>query len=113
MSYLNYGKQKDSAHRLVDQSIKKGLLIRLPCVICGNKKSYAHHDNYLYPLKVTFLCSFHHGIIHRIYKEFKFSTNDGLTNKNCLKITAKEKKNRKNRLWEKLKKYSIKGKCLI
>lgn len=44
--------------------IKKGIIKRLPCEICGNKKSQAHHDDYDNPLSVKWLCLKHHIELH-------------------------------------------------
>lgn len=34
------------------------------CVVCGNKKTEAHHSDYSKPLDVTFLCKPHHFALH-------------------------------------------------
>jgi hypothetical protein len=48
------------AREAVNKAIKKGLMIRLPCEVCGLAKSEAHHDDYSKPLDVRFLCRKHH-----------------------------------------------------
>lgn len=37
---------------------------RLPCIICANPKSEAHHPDYRQPLKVIFMCPVHHHRFH-------------------------------------------------
>lgn len=49
------------ARELVKQAIKKGSLIRQPCVKCGELKSEAHHPDHTKPLEVIWLCRSHHG----------------------------------------------------
>ena len=45
--------------------IKQGVLIRQPCEVCGNEKVDAHHDDYMQPLNVRWLCRKHHNEHHR------------------------------------------------
>lgn len=57
------GKMQNSAHRKVNRAIVKGELTRLPCIICANPKSEAHHAYGYEPenrLNVIFLCRQHH-----------------------------------------------------
>lgn len=41
-------------------AIINGTLKRLPCKVCGNPKSEAHHEDYGRPTDVTWLCRQHH-----------------------------------------------------
>lgn len=52
--------ERTQARRKVSDAIKAKRLIRAPCVICGNSKSEAHHENYSKPLEVIWLCRTHH-----------------------------------------------------
>lgn len=72
-----YKKQKNStvwgnAVNKLHYAVKKGLVIRKPCEICGCEKSQAHHCDYNKPLDVMWLCSKHHAEWHEhntpIYK---------------------------------------------
>ncbi len=44
--------------------IKKGIIIKLPCEVCGLKEVQAHHDNYNDAFNVRFLCAEHHKEYH-------------------------------------------------
>ncbi len=54
---------KIKAHRIVFSAVRNGTLIRKPCY-CGKKRTEAHHEDYLQPLKVTWLCRKHHLKLH-------------------------------------------------
>lgn len=56
---------KASAHRKVALALKKNLLTRQPCEVCGDARSQAHHDDYGKPLEVRWLCGPHHAEWHR------------------------------------------------
>ena len=58
---------KVEAKRKVIAAIKSGAIKRLPCEVCGNPKSHAHHQDYSKPLEVKWLCSVHHSAVHRKY----------------------------------------------
>jgi hypothetical protein len=51
---------KYKAHKIVAKAIRAKKLFRMPCEICGKEKTDAHHDDYLKPLNVRWLCSEHH-----------------------------------------------------
>lgn len=57
--------QKYLARQEVLKAIRKKILIKKPCKICGNPKSEAHHKDYSKPLQVEWLCSKHHKIIDK------------------------------------------------
>ena len=54
---------KAAAHAKVHRAIKRGLLTRLPCEVCG-QKAHAHHEDYSKPLAVRWLCKLHHKAVH-------------------------------------------------
>lgn len=62
-------KEKISCHSKVRRAIKNGSLTKLPCEICGDCKSEAHHDDYSQPLNVRWLCSKHHAEHHISIRE--------------------------------------------
>lgn len=48
--------EKARAYAMVHRAIKSGKLVRLPCRVCGNRKSEGHHSDYSKPLEVDWLC---------------------------------------------------------
>lgn len=48
------------AHQYVRSALRRGLLVRGPCEICGEPQTDAHHDDYEQPRKVRWLCRRHH-----------------------------------------------------
>ena len=59
-SWIVKNPEKATAYRKVRNAIKSGVLDRLPCEVCGSKKSHAHHDDYNKPFEVKWLCATHH-----------------------------------------------------
>lgn len=57
--------RRQKCHGAVAKAIKKGELIRLPCVKCGNKKSLAHHEDYDKPLDIIWFCQLCHKQRHK------------------------------------------------
>lgn len=55
---------KYAAVTAVCNAIRDGRLVRLPCEVCGDPKSQAHHDDYRRKLKVRWLCFKHHREAH-------------------------------------------------
>ena len=52
---------KYKAHSIVNSAVKCKRLFKEPCEVCGSTESlHAHHDDYLKPLNVRWLCSAHH-----------------------------------------------------
>ena len=58
---------KTKARRDVNHAICRQKLNRLPCEVCGNKNSHAHHEDYSKPLEIRWLCQKHHSEVHRKY----------------------------------------------
>jgi len=58
--YRERNPEKYKAHRIIQYQLRKGYIKKLPCAICGDIKSEAHHPDYDYPLNVIWLCSKHH-----------------------------------------------------
>ena len=52
--------EKRKARTDVMVAKKQGILKQMPCQVCGNTKTEAHHDDYKKPLDVTWLCKKHH-----------------------------------------------------
>lgn len=53
------------AHLIVHAYKQAKLLKPKPCVLCDSKNTQAHHFDYTKPLKVVWLCAFHHNQLHR------------------------------------------------
>lgn len=49
----------------VTRALKMGLLVPEPCQHCDSVPTEAHHDDYLQPLAVRWLCVFHHQLWHQ------------------------------------------------
>ena len=57
--------EKHRARESVKRAKKSGKLIPEPCLVCGNKKVHAHHEDYSKPLDVKWLCAgCHHNEHH-------------------------------------------------
>lgn len=46
------------------QKIRSGKMQRLPCEVCGEPQTHAHHHDYSKPFDVSWLCKLHHAEIH-------------------------------------------------
>ena len=57
-------KEKIKAHKRLETAVCNGSLKRLPCEVCGDIKSQAHHPDYSKPLEVIWLCQLHHKQLH-------------------------------------------------
>lgn len=60
-------KKKSLARSTLNVYIKRGVVVKQPCLICG-KKAEAHHDDYNKPLEVKWYCRMHHLEIHKNQK---------------------------------------------
>ena len=56
---------RKEAHKLATKGVINGTIQKKPCEVCGKIDAVAHHDDYLKPLDVRWLCRTHHGIAHR------------------------------------------------
>lgn len=45
-------------------ALRRGLIQRRPCEICGEQRVDGHHSNYDRPMDVTWLCRKHHKAAH-------------------------------------------------
>lgn len=65
-NYRNNNPLKEATRNATRQAVRKGLLIREACVICGaTSKIEAHHPNYNDPMRVIWLCKKHHIALHK------------------------------------------------
>ena len=58
--YIKRNPKKSKAHGILGRAVRGGKMKRLPCEICNDEKSIAHHDDYSFPLSVRWLCQAHH-----------------------------------------------------
>jgi len=57
---------KYKAHTMVGNAVKGGKLFPEPCDVCFSTHDiHAHHDDYLKPLNVRWLCAAHHSQWHK------------------------------------------------
>lgn len=56
--------EKYKARTAVNNALRDKRLKKEPCMICGNPKSTAHHEDYSKPLEVKWLCYIHHNRLH-------------------------------------------------
>ena len=57
------------AHVATASALRRGLIERQPCEVCGVEQSDAHHDDYARPMAVRWLCRKHHKEAHRAAEE--------------------------------------------
>jgi len=51
---------KSNARAYTNEYIRRGVIKKMPCVICGDEKSEAHHEDYGKPLNIVWYCRLHH-----------------------------------------------------
>jgi len=56
---------KDACRSYARVARLRGKLVAQPCVECGATEVVSHHDDYRYPLRVTWMCQEHHQEFHR------------------------------------------------
>jgi len=59
------------AQGIVNNSIRAKKLFKESCEVCGAKDTHAHHDDYLKPLNIRWLCAAHHSQWHKANGEGK------------------------------------------
>ncbi len=57
--------EKFEARSILRHAVRSGKIEKLPCEMCGNNKSQGHHEDYLKPLSVRWLCEKHHKEVHK------------------------------------------------
>jgi len=58
--YREKNPEKHRAHLDLRNAIRRGLLEKSPCEVCGALRVEGHHDDYARPLEVRWLCKKHH-----------------------------------------------------
>lgn len=62
-------RKKANARAYSHVMVKRGVLKKLPCEQCGDKKSEIHHPDYNKPREVVWLCRKHHLELHEKEKQ--------------------------------------------
>ena len=66
---------KYAARVMVNNAIRDGRLTRAPCEVCGStSRLHAHHEDYLKPFDVNWLCPAHHVERHKAMNAQRRST---------------------------------------
>tara|TARA_R110000787_G_C13136962_1_gene416755 strand:+ start:190 stop:549 length:360 start_codon:yes stop_codon:yes gene_type:complete len=61
---------KYKAHTIVNNAIRAKKLHKEPCIVCGTTENIvAHHNDYLKPLNVAWMCQSHHCQWHKKHGE--------------------------------------------
>ena len=58
--YRENNREKVRAHDIVYRAIKRSILKKGKCIICGRIDTQGHHVDYSRPLEVIWLCPIHH-----------------------------------------------------
>lgn len=61
-------KYKIQAHSKLRTALLANRVNKKSCEVCGEVKVHAHHDDYSKPLNVKWLCSKHHGELHKLQR---------------------------------------------
>jgi len=65
--------RKAAAWVIFKAAVRAGRLAKLPCAVCGARKTDGHHEDYDKPLAVVWLCRKHHHQRHREMRELGIS----------------------------------------
>jgi hypothetical protein len=60
-----WDRMKNKARKSARYALKAEHLLKCDCEICGSAESQMHHENYLLPLVVTWLCRKCHTAVHK------------------------------------------------
>lgn len=63
-SYIARNPARRAATTAVGNAVRDGILVKLPCEVCGAKRVEGHHPAYSMPLDVIWLCKEHHQQLH-------------------------------------------------
>ncbi len=59
-------KRKTTVNAMLRAKVKSGEIQQMPCEVCQNPTSEAHHDDYSKPYEVRWLCSIHHWAVTEV-----------------------------------------------
>lgn len=57
--------EKNKARRKLQIAVSRGDIVRGNCVVCGERNTHGHHEDYSKPLDVVWLCPLHHAERHK------------------------------------------------
>ena len=57
------------AHKALASALRRGLVTKQPCEVCGDPNTDGHHDDYDRPMVVRWLCRPHHKAHHAVEKQ--------------------------------------------
>jgi hypothetical protein len=57
------------AHMATASAIRRGIIERQSCAVCGDPRTDAHHADHRDPLSIEWLCRKHHKAAHRMLAE--------------------------------------------
>jgi len=63
--------EKFEAHKILQRSVRKKLIEKTECFVCGDEKVEAHHADYDRPLDVIWMCRLHHRETHKMFNLIK------------------------------------------
>lgn len=58
-------RKKANTRAYSKEYLKRGFIVKQPCVVCGDENSQMHHDDYDKPLDVIWVCRKHHLELHK------------------------------------------------
>ncbi len=61
---------ESAAHRAINEAVRSGGMVQQLCEICGAGRAVAHHDDYMKPYDVRWLCLTHHRLHHEYMKKY-------------------------------------------
>src|SRR4030095_1753477 len=67
--WMDKNPEKTRADRILNYAIKRGVVSKEPCWICGAERVHGHHRDYSKPLQVIWLCHRHHMEEHQIERQ--------------------------------------------
>lgn len=62
--YLQNNKPAKAAHNWIERRVKLGVILKQPCVVCGETETVAHHPCHAFVNEVVWLCRYHHNEYH-------------------------------------------------
>jgi hypothetical protein len=57
--------EKVRAQNAASFAINAGVIVRQPCMVCGEVEGHAHHPDYSRPYGLVWLCRHHHHTVHQ------------------------------------------------